>query len=80
MNEFVRVAVEIFGTQKKLGEACGFSQQAAYKWLHGKSKVPPEACVLIEKATNGKVKRSDLRPNDWKNIWPEFSYQPSSEA
>lgn len=73
MNEFVKTAVEIVGSQKKLGELCGFTQQAVYKWLHGKSRVPAEGCVLIEKGTNGVVSRKDLRPDDWEKIWPEFT-------
>jgi DNA-binding transcriptional regulator YdaS (Cro superfamily) len=32
----------------------------------------PEKCVLIERATDGAVRRWDLRPNDWHLIWPEI--------
>ena len=32
----------------------------------------PIACVLIECATDGAVGRKDLRPDDWRDIWPEL--------
>lgn len=36
-------------------------------------RVPsPELCVQIERATDGMVKRWDLRPDDWWRIWPEL--------
>lgn len=34
--------------------------------------VPPIRCLAIESATGGIVSRSDLRPDDWQKIWPEF--------
>ena len=35
-------------------------------------KMSPNRCVAIERATNGQVTRKDLRPHDWKDIWPEL--------
>jgi DNA-binding transcriptional regulator YdaS (Cro superfamily) len=36
-------------------------------------RVPsPENCVAIERATQGKASRRDLRPKDWWRIWPEL--------
>ena len=42
---------------------------------NGKREVPVIHCVLIEKATGGQVTRRDLRPKDWKLIWPELAAQ-----
>jgi DNA-binding transcriptional regulator YdaS (Cro superfamily) len=44
------------------------------QWQHGYAKrLPsPENCVAIEQATDGVVKRWDLRPEDWYRIWPEL--------
>ena len=42
MNPTIKTAINIVGSQKKLGEACDVSQQAVYKWLHNKAKVSPE--------------------------------------
>lgn len=36
----------------------------------------PEKCVLIERFSNGKVSRKDLRPHDWMRIWPELKDHP----
>ncbi|HBB4630447.1 TPA: helix-turn-helix domain-containing protein [Escherichia coli] len=39
MNPAIKTAINIVGSQKKLGDACEVSQQAVYKWLHNKAKV-----------------------------------------
>lgn len=41
-------------------------------WRDANADLPPKRCVQIEKITNGKVSRKDLRPNDWQEIWPEL--------
>jgi DNA-binding transcriptional regulator YdaS (Cro superfamily) len=44
------------------------------QWRHsyGGRKPSPENCVVIEMVTKGAVTRRDLRPDDWKRIWPEL--------
>ena len=37
--------------------------------------MPVKRCVLIEQVTNGAVTRRDLRPHDWKELWPELATQ-----
>lgn len=32
----------------------------------------PAYCVAIESVTQGAVTRRDLRPDDWRAIWPEL--------
>ena len=44
------------------------SQMAA-----GDSAISPARCVTIELETKGQVTRKDLRPDDWKAIWPELA-------
>ena len=56
MNEAIKSAISIVGTQKKLAKACGVSQSAVQKWLYNKSKVSPEKVSFIVKATGGAVK------------------------
>ncbi|WP_063656471.1 transcriptional regulator [Candidatus Arsenophonus triatominarum] len=68
MNEAIKTAIEIVGTQKKLGEACGLTQQAIFKWLHNKAKVSPEHVPMIVRATKGKVSAKDIRP-DLVHVW-----------
>lgn len=44
------------------------------QWQHGYAdRLPsPENCVAIEQATDSRVMRWDLRPDDWSRIWPEL--------
>jgi DNA-binding transcriptional regulator YdaS (Cro superfamily) len=43
------------------------------KAVSAKQRLGAEICVAIEKATDGKISRRDLRPLDWQLIWPELS-------
>lgn len=40
--------------------------------------IPIERCVAIERATGGAVMRWDLRPKDWRDIWPELEARPDA--
>jgi DNA-binding transcriptional regulator YdaS (Cro superfamily) len=53
---------------EKAGTTVGHLNNFSY----GYTKLAPEVCVSIEKATGGVVKRWDLRPEDWSRIWPEL--------
>lgn len=61
MNPAIKTAINIVGSQKKLGAACEVSQQAVYKWLHNKAKVSPEHVGSIVTATGGVVKAYQIR-------------------
>lgn len=63
MNPAIKTAINIVGSQKKLGDACEVSQQAVYKWLHNKAKVSPEHVGSIVTATGGVVKAYQIRPD-----------------
>lgn len=59
-------AVEIVGSQGKLARAVGVSQPAINNRLQGKTDVMSgEMAIAIERATDGQVSRSDLRPDLW---------------
>lgn len=45
-------------------------QQWRFRW--GNRTPGPANCVAIERATGGKVRRWDLRQDDWHLIWPEL--------
>ena len=36
----------------------------------GGRKPSPKLCVDIERETGGAINRRDLRPDDWREIWP----------
>jgi DNA-binding transcriptional regulator YdaS (Cro superfamily) len=55
---------------KKLGDACNVSQQAVFKWLHGKAKVSPEHVDSIVSATEGKIPAYVIRP-DLPQLFPQ---------
>lgn len=56
-------AIEIVGSQAELAKALGVKPQHVWNWLHRDNKVPAEQVLPIEKATDGKVTRHDLRPD-----------------
>ena len=55
-------AIQLAGSQKKLGEKVGLSQNAIWYALNN-GRVSAELAAAIEKATNGAVSKSDLRPD-----------------
>jgi DNA-binding transcriptional regulator YdaS (Cro superfamily) len=55
-----------------LATAIGTSPVVVSQWSTGQRVPPIERCVPIERATNGAVTRIDLRPDDWRDIWPEL--------
>ncbi|WP_431831746.1 Cro/CI family transcriptional regulator [Actinobacillus genomosp. 2] len=54
MRKIIKKAVDIVGTQTKLAEACGVSQQAVQRWVSG-GGISAEYLLKIEQATEGKV-------------------------
>lgn len=61
------------GSPSKLARAMGASvkRQNVEHWLRTGS-VPVEHCAALELATEGVVKRWELRPLDWHRIWPDL--------
>lgn len=53
---------------REVGIAPAYLSQIA----NGTRPVPAEHCAALERATGGKVRRWDLRPEDWHRIWPEL--------
>ena len=73
-------AAEIVGGQTALAKACGVTVQAVSQWVRGIRPVPVERCADIERVTGGTVTRRDLRPDDWRRIWPELAQQEAGNA
>ena len=59
-------------TQSEFAALLGVSQALVGQWARGIAVPPPVRCVEIELATDGRVSRVDLRPDDWAQIWPEL--------
>lgn len=72
MNNPVAFAIDHVGSAVELARIIGVSAPAIHEWKAGGRPVPIERCVQIERATDGAVRRWDLRPDDWWRIWPEL--------
>ena len=59
------------GRTKRLAAALGVSDSLVTQWASGKA-ISAERCYPIEQATASEVRRWDLRPADWHDIWPEL--------
>lgn len=46
-----------------LARKLGIKQQNVSWWINKSKKVPAERCAAIERATNGAVRKEDLRPD-----------------
>ncbi len=68
--EAIEKAILIVGSQQKLAKAIGVTQGAVQKWLAGKQKPRGENVALIEAATDYKVKRHEIRPDQPKLFPP----------
>ncbi|MBN3848172.1 helix-turn-helix domain-containing protein [Paraburkholderia sp. Ac-20342] len=70
-KEHIEKAILIAGSQASLAKAIGVTQQTISNWKEG-GAIRPEYCSRIERFTDGAVTRQDLRPDDWREIWPEL--------
>lgn len=71
----IKQAIEIAGSQPRLAELTGISQQHISKMLRGQRHVSADVALAIERATNGQVNRSRLRPDYWPPGDPTISPQ-----
>ena len=72
--------LEEHGIQADLAKVLNVSPVLISQWASGVRPVPAERCYPIEQATNGKVSRIDLRPNDWRILWPELIEKQSASV
>ncbi|WP_312387637.1 YdaS family helix-turn-helix protein [Atlantibacter hermannii] len=61
-NKAIQRAVSIAGSQQKLADLCGVAQPTVWRWLHG-GGIEVRYVMQIVKATGGKVKAQDIRPD-----------------
>ena len=60
----IAMAIGQLGNQPALANACGVTKAAVSRWVRG-HRVSAENAIAIERATHGRVTRSDLRPDLW---------------
>ena len=63
MNEGIKKAIELLGTQQQLAEELNVKQQAVSLWLKEKQKASVMNAIKIEQATYGLVTRAEIRPD-----------------
>ncbi len=68
------------GGASRLAKLLGISISYLSQLASGASSISPTRCIDIERATDGKVTRRDLRPDDWHLIWPELAAASSAPA
>lgn len=59
----IRKAVDLLGSQKKLADAIGCSQQHISLLIRGEVNTTAEMAAKIHKATGGKVPMAEIRPD-----------------
>jgi len=69
----INKAGSICGGISSLASAIGIRPSAISNWKARGSKIDPKHCAAIERATLGAVTRQALRPDDWRDIWPELA-------
>ncbi|MEY2342093.1 transcriptional regulator [Acidithiobacillus sp. IBUN Pt1247-S3] len=71
----LKKAIDHFGSQASLARELGVRPMAVTHWIK-RGNVPYKQAMAIERATNGIVTRSDLRPD----IWPPQESQDRGAA
>lgn len=64
----LRRAKELLGTQSALAEVVGATQPYVSFMLKGRGKIPDDWLIPIERATQGKVTRYELRPDLYQGV------------
>ena len=76
----IQKACDIVGSQAEMSRRIGVSRGMVAQMYRGLRPVPVEHCWPIESATKSAVMRWDLRPKDWRKIWPELKLVKGAPA
>lgn len=68
----LKLYLSVRGRQSQIAQATGLAPAYIWQIANGVRPAPVVHCLAIENATNGEVSRIDLRPDDWRLIWPEL--------
>ena len=75
LSPIAKVASKV-GSLAKLARALGVSSPTAHEWKTEKRKVPAAHCKEVVRLSEGAVTLQELRPDDWRNYWPELDQAP----
>jgi DNA-binding transcriptional regulator YdaS (Cro superfamily) len=70
-------AKNILGSEAAVASAVGVKQPSVNYILRRGKKVPAEWCIAIERATDGRITRSQLRPDLFPPDCPQCSLRPT---
>ena len=62
-HSLIEQAIELAGSQQKLAEKIGLSQQGVSWLLNESSVVSAETAIKIDRAFDGKIPKEKLRPD-----------------
>jgi DNA-binding transcriptional regulator YdaS (Cro superfamily) len=72
----IEKAIELAGGTSALAKKIGVnSPQVVSNWV-ARKRVPPKYCAAVERATEGRVTRQELRPE----LWGDVAIQPQAKA
>lgn len=64
VTSLIEAAISMFGSEAKTARAAGVSQPVVHEAKHS-GKVGPKLAIGLDAATDGKISKSDLRPDLW---------------
>lgn len=70
LNDFLKAGGPAI--RKAMEQHLGISKSYLSQLATGRAAISPSRCIIIESFTRGEVARSDLRPKDWSEIWPDY--------
>lgn len=59
MNNVIKKAIAIAGSQQKLADMCGVTQPTVWRWLHDGGMASQHVMQVVS-ATNGMIKATEL--------------------
>lgn len=77
LNEYIQSRR---GVASELARKLGVAPILIGQWARGQRPIPVPRCVAIESATKGVVTRKELRPDDWRDLWPELTSKAAAHA
>ena len=68
------------GRPAELARLLGVRPPVVHDWITGKKAIPAIRCKAIESITMGAVTCREMRPDDWRDYWPELEQDFSSDT
>ena len=80
IQEAVSIAVAEAGSLAQFSRDVGVSINVAWQWKEGKRPVPAVHCQRVVQVAKNKISLKEVRPNDWKRLWPDLPAPAQQEA